>query len=544
MFGAIGLPLKISRTVVIGKKADVVKRFLYMLSYFIRCSDIHETTDLDCLNNLLSPDSLEASLTLSNELTASYTSQESSLYPNSSRSGSSLSGSTLKSDHAKYAYSQRDSNDFLNLHVLSSHDMNDLAKSGSAKPLISNSENEHCKCTINSIDSDCNAKSCNFVCNDCRKLRKNKDKNRMRQKSVPSLSEESERSESSNSNKFSNKICVVCGKGIQSLCQFCVNNSVGCNSRCLKSQTSINLTSCNNENNSSSSDKTVIFNPISVPSEADLTKVTPLQAGSSTVCSLTSFKVVESPTRENVVCVSKGVGKSNFSEEGIKSQLAEQLKSDQSTSSAAEVEKLTDKSNIKKIFLSEGSNSMFEEYFQPGIEAKTIEDIEENVLHSTNSIPKKPQDGNKDSDLNKLPIPQMLRQSSQDFKAYSMRSASFAHLGRSITPTELSRRRHLSSTGSIEYETFDPLNHFKELRMPEQENDLSQWNIKAFDRNFGRSLLAGYTDHYMSDFVLHGTSDSSFKSQLLHDLQMTVQHSILDEPIDEAVCVIADTDNW
>ena len=56
-----------------------------------------------------------------------------------------------------------------------------------------------------------------------------------------------------------------------------------------------------------------------------------------------------------------------------------------------------------------------------------------------------------------------------------------------------------------------------------QETDVSQWNIKAFDRNFGRSLLASYTDHYMSDFVLHGTSDSSFKSQLLHDLQMTVQ---------------------
>ncbi len=43
------------------------------------------------------------------------------------------------------------------------------------------------------------------------------------------------------------------------------------------------------------------------------------------------------------------------------------------------------------------------------------------------------------------------------------------------------------------------------------------------EQNFGQSLLAAYTDHYLSDFVLHGTSDTNFHSRLHNDLRMTVQ---------------------
>lgn len=42
LYGAIGYPHKIARTVVVGKQADVVCRLLYILSYFIRCSEVHE----------------------------------------------------------------------------------------------------------------------------------------------------------------------------------------------------------------------------------------------------------------------------------------------------------------------------------------------------------------------------------------------------------------------------------------------------------------------------------------------------------------------
>ena len=42
LYGAVGFPLRLSRTVVTGRKADVVGRFLNVLSYFVRCSEVHE----------------------------------------------------------------------------------------------------------------------------------------------------------------------------------------------------------------------------------------------------------------------------------------------------------------------------------------------------------------------------------------------------------------------------------------------------------------------------------------------------------------------
>lgn len=48
-------------------------------------------------------------------------------------------------------------------------------------------------------------------------------------------------------------------------------------------------------------------------------------------------------------------------------------------------------------------------------------------------------------------------------------------------------------------------------------------SIKMFDRNFGRSLLADFSDHYLSNFVLHGTSDTNYKERLIGDLHMATQ---------------------
>ncbi|XP_021051616.1 folliculin-interacting protein 2 isoform X4 [Mus pahari] len=73
----------------------------------------------------------------------------------------------------------------------------------------------------------------------------------------------------------------------------------------------------------------------------------------------------------------------------------------------------------------------------------------------------------------------------------------------------------------------------------------SQSTSKPNLRNFGRSLLAGYCATYMPDLVLHGTSsDEKLKQCLAADLVHTVHHPVLDEPIAEAVCIIADTDKW
>ena len=45
LYGAIGFPLKLSRTVVVGKKQDIIRRLLYVLSYFIRCSEVFEAVE-------------------------------------------------------------------------------------------------------------------------------------------------------------------------------------------------------------------------------------------------------------------------------------------------------------------------------------------------------------------------------------------------------------------------------------------------------------------------------------------------------------------
>ncbi|KAK2865597.1 hypothetical protein Q7C36_001653 [Tachysurus vachellii] len=61
--------------------------------------------------------------------------------------------------------------------------------------------------------------------------------------------------------------------------------------------------------------------------------------------------------------------------------------------------------------------------------------------------------------------------------------------------------------------------------------------------HFGRSLLGGYSPQYMPDFVLHGvTSDQRLKQCLMADLEHTVLHPALDEPVAEAMCIVADTD--
>ncbi|XP_029412592.1 folliculin-interacting protein 2 isoform X2 [Nannospalax galili] len=79
-----------------------------------------------------------------------------------------------------------------------------------------------------------------------------------------------------------------------------------------------------------------------------------------------------------------------------------------------------------------------------------------------------------------------------------------------------------------------------ELPLPRSQS-ISNPNVK----NFGRSLLAGYCATYMPDLVLHGTSsDERLKQCLAADLVHTVHHPVLDEPIAEAVCIIADTDKW
>ncbi|XP_060941201.1 folliculin-interacting protein 1 isoform X1 [Limanda limanda] len=85
----------------------------------------------------------------------------------------------------------------------------------------------------------------------------------------------------------------------------------------------------------------------------------------------------------------------------------------------------------------------------------------------------------------------------------------------------------------------------EEVLVPFPGSKLVENFSKPSIANFGRSLFGGYCPTYVPDFVLHGLpSDEKLRQCLTAELTHAVQHPVLDEPIAEAVCIIADTDKW
>ncbi|BFZ02925.1 hypothetical protein BsWGS_05964 [Bradybaena similaris] len=521
LYGAIGLPLKISRTVVVGKKADVVIRFLYILSYFIRCSEVQENSDPQCLSNIVNDTQFDSSLspTLSEktlidvlERSTSPIGSGMSVFRQNSNGSSGSGGMVsqkLNSVDSLWGHSR---------HKLdvpfeeSGDDSSSKVHSKSAVVHGSSPSKTHASCCLERSDSGYNG--ANFECS--------------------------------------------CEQEPKPLTSICADN-VG-----LVGKTALEINQCNNVLSSS---KNVFceheFHPhlnhvhsdsVILPSRPhcndgpgdfmmkDISSVkskTQTSASNSTagvpmgmselfnyepdpfpVACIDSSKIIESPRVERVMLASRAAAPARYDTPDCAIVTAEPLARSHSFSEGKVRSRLTQRldkglddvgdAEYKMVATSAGSSSSW-------LSGESRNEAEPNKLIIS-------------------------RQTSQDSKLQGRPS----NLGKSrpITPTELSRRRHLSSTGSIDYEAFDPMIHCKEIKIPNSLTESGQWHIKAFDRNFGHSLLAGYTDHYMSDFVLHGTSDTNFKPRLLNDLQMAVRHSVLDEPINEAVCVIADTDSW
>ncbi|XP_069833954.1 folliculin-interacting protein 2 isoform X2 [Dendropsophus ebraccatus] len=96
------------------------------------------------------------------------------------------------------------------------------------------------------------------------------------------------------------------------------------------------------------------------------------------------------------------------------------------------------------------------------------------------------------------------------------------------------------NTGHSHPENWDHSSDHTEVELPLPTSDvISSPSVK----NFGRSLFGGYCSTYMPDMVLHGiASAEKLKSSLAASLSHSTHHPVLDEPLAEAVCIVADTD--
>ncbi|KAJ9086639.1 hypothetical protein DSO57_1001919 [Entomophthora muscae] len=77
--------------------------------------------------------------------------------------------------------------------------------------------------------------------------------------------------------------------------------------------------------------------------------------------------------------------------------------------------------------------------------------------------------------------------------------------------------------------------------------DCSQDNLAnvnfLYTKSYGRSLMTGYHDKYFPGFVLQGVPRFDFIEELEGDLSDAIKFPV-DEPVKEAVCVVADCNTW
>ncbi|CAB4009037.1 folliculin-interacting 1 isoform X3, partial [Paramuricea clavata] len=76
------------------------------------------------------------------------------------------------------------------------------------------------------------------------------------------------------------------------------------------------------------------------------------------------------------------------------------------------------------------------------------------------------------------------------------------------------------------------------------EDDMSCKNSQDCQLfSFGRSLMAGYCDQYVPDFVLHGTVHCT-EEQVKQSMQISLEQPVVDSPISESVIITGDTNKW
>lgn len=539
LYGAIGFPLKISRTVIVGRRAEIVKKMLYVMSYFIRCSDILETADMGTLETCLKGSPLLESPSPREKSSASETTP---VNPN-----------TLTWNLHEHTNPSTSLPSFLPMGVESL--MSDSSRKSSDNSSMADPQDKCANLDSSILSSNKSAKQ---LCDSCENKRSSEDA----QKEM----------------KVGNSVFYM--------------DSVICDCDNMENKTDISYTggadlvkcelsgspmcSMKRGNESLRLGLTLdLSSPLNESQQCDSKNVSDSSKMSQT-CQLSVAKIIENVVVQDVQHVRKcsdPLRTADFLPESSRTMNKEPGHSDSQSLSNPPV---LSKDAMKEIFLKKGSDSMFNEYFDEGIETKTIDDVDEKDL--VVDLPLHRASRNTDvnagvnSDPNKAPsLPDLSASSNnnsrESTKSFRLRLGSLdqsypssrkpsisrqvSETGgrknapgrcRPVTPTELGKRRHISSTSSVDCDFMDPRAYCRELPMPSVDVSSNCDSQKNFDRNFGRSLLADFSDHYLSDFVLHGTSEKNFHEKMERDLHMATHHSVLDEPIAEAVCIVADTD--
>ncbi|XP_069754374.1 folliculin-interacting protein 1 isoform X2 [Narcine bancroftii] len=219
----------------------------------------------------------------------------------------------------------------------------------------------------------------------------------------------------------------------------------------------------------------------------------------------------------------------------------------------------------------EGSMSLFDEYFNDGelIEAKTIDDLPKDlqeVVQNISDLGLGIQDNEQRCGMNgsncictcKMYV---MEQDIRDKDSIHNHCVDNRPQKNASSVIEWDIPRNVSSDSALGDSENEDAGHdlarhgyysaeqddwLEQMELPFPGSTAIEINCnKPSMANFGRSLFGGYCPHYVSDFVLHGTSnDEKLKQCLSSDLTHAVQHPVLDEPIAEAICIIADLDKW
>ncbi|CAN2388744.1 Folliculin-interacting protein 2 [Pristimantis euphronides] len=210
---------------------------------------------------------------------------------------------------------------------------------------------------------------------------------------------------------------------------------------------------------------------------------------------------------------------------------------------------------LSRIPSCEGGSSLFDEYFVEGnsIETNTVESLPNQSLLSekcfvsstVSDIPNEKrtcENGLTDGGHTQIHPPQIHSQSIP--RGDLLRNAEGSregHIPRNRSyDSALGHSDEELNTGRTHSENWDPISDHAEVELPLPRSDvISSPSIK----NFGRSLFSGYCSTYMPDMVLHGiASTEKLKPCLVASLAHSTHHPVLDEPLAEAVCIVADTD--